>query len=371
MTTTDPSQAFPTPNILPEAYINSTWSVPKSIIEKEYKILHLSEGQSLPYINTAVRNDLYFHLHLSGMAVLGLANTHPIVSQKLKIVNIKWKKLGEGSSQVQVSGKRKVGAPTFSPDDTVCVIYCENGEEFHIKPYVRGRLVETNYFLQSQPLSEDDKSAENNKNNKGKKGQNNNKGKKGSQNSNNNNNIKPSDSSPLDANIPMTDNNPLIANQTTQTPLPPQILDEKLLEQYTLINTDPSRRGYLCMFLLSPEQMQLMLRLFLSTRDWEELISQRERFHSQLVRDESTNLVNWDQYEIPLITKALSLVKPTVIFNYTGSRPMMVFKKGHFKVKNGVYRDLYSQMAPLMEKQQIVVMGDENSNTSELAAKAE
>ena len=314
--------------------------------------MFLAEGQSLPYINTAVRGDLYYHLHLSGVTIIGLAPSHRILTEKLEVINFKWKKLGE-SGQVQLAGKRKVGASQFSPDDTVVVIECKNGEEFHVKPYIRGRLAETNSSYSQQPIPIDPNiaiaAAANAAKNQGK-GRNNNKGKnqKGGQQQQNTAATQP----PASTEPPAPPPAPL--------PIPDQVYEPALLESYKLLHEDPARRGYLCMFLLTPEQMQLMIRLFLSTRDYDQLCKQRAQFEQYKI----DNNIDFSKLHFPRIMKALALPKPTFIINTNGGRPMLSFKKGEFKVKNGVYKNLYENLEFQEKLIWDVDNNDNNDNTT-------
>ncbi len=90
------------------------WPTVPRVVDSDYKRLYVSPHKK------GSDEFLYVHLHMSGVGVLGLAPSHPVVAEKKDITSLKFlqgmKDGGSGDPKaVQVSGKRKRGAPQYVP----------------------------------------------------------------------------------------------------------------------------------------------------------------------------------------------------------------------------------------------------------------
>merc|ERR1712228_469643 len=120
-------------------------------------------------VDREFHHDMYLDKHYNGMCILGLAPSHPIRMNKMKIKEISFELGKRTASSFEVSGKKKTNAVKISKDTKLCKIYIEdkndvkmeqdvnekkNDEEFDsfvFEPKIFGKAIQINKRLMDEP----------------------------------------------------------------------------------------------------------------------------------------------------------------------------------------------------------------------------
>jgi len=104
------------------------------------------------FTNNQDDNDMCLLFHSNKICVVTLAPTHNILKRKLAVKNVNFK-IGEelDRSENIVKGKGKKGAQNVNANSVLCIVKCEDGTEYRIKACVRGKLIEVNENLVTNP----------------------------------------------------------------------------------------------------------------------------------------------------------------------------------------------------------------------------
>ncbi|KAL8194178.1 UNVERIFIED_CONTAM: hypothetical protein K2H54_002383 [Gekko kuhli] len=90
--------------------------------------------------------------HSNRICVIALADAHPVLQKGKAIERISYQ-ISANCSRLQnkVSGKSKRGAQFLTELAPLCRIFCSDGEEYTIYSCIRGRLIEVNESILSNP----------------------------------------------------------------------------------------------------------------------------------------------------------------------------------------------------------------------------
>lgn len=113
------------------------------------------------YFNVALKgragHDQYVRKHSNQLCVVGLATTHSVMNQNdVTVTNVSFNKENKGKEGSQVrsinmSGKKKKGAPRMQSNTFLCHLTCSDGTEYGVWGAVPGLLLEVNERLLSEP----------------------------------------------------------------------------------------------------------------------------------------------------------------------------------------------------------------------------
>ncbi|EGG18069.1 hypothetical protein DFA_06736 [Cavenderia fasciculata] len=92
--------------------------------------------------------DQYINQHSNGVFVVGLAPTHPIISEQKSILKIEY---SQAALNNVFSGSGKKGAVKMNKETAMCTIHCVDGTSYSIYPCVKGKLLEINKILIDNP----------------------------------------------------------------------------------------------------------------------------------------------------------------------------------------------------------------------------
>jgi len=97
-------------------------------------------------------NDMCVLFHSNKICVVTLAPTHNIFKKKLAIKTVNFKVGDElDRSDNKVKGKGKKGAQNVNASSVLCIIRCEDNTEYRVKACVKGKLIEVNENLVTNP----------------------------------------------------------------------------------------------------------------------------------------------------------------------------------------------------------------------------
>jgi hypothetical protein len=117
------------------------WRGPRaSVVERYYEVFEHAGSHT------------YVHLHPAGVAVIGLAPSHPLIAPNVPApIRVEWAVHGGGGERV--SGKRKRGAAALREGDVICRVHVAGGESAPcaVASCVSGKLVEVNEALAREP----------------------------------------------------------------------------------------------------------------------------------------------------------------------------------------------------------------------------
>ncbi|KAK2713155.1 hypothetical protein QYM36_011744 [Artemia franciscana] len=90
--------------------------------------------------------------HSNKLFVITLAPTHSILKGKKTVTKVDFD-VGPNSNRLEnvVSGKGKRGAQFLMPDSLLCFIETSDGERYEVRSCVKGKLVEVNSLLVTNP----------------------------------------------------------------------------------------------------------------------------------------------------------------------------------------------------------------------------
>lgn len=91
-------------------------------------------------------------VHSNKICLIALALTHPIIKDKKKIKKLNFH-VTEKVDRLEnkVKGKRKQGGQHLVPNSILCYVDCEDGSKYSIRACIKGKLVEINQLLLSNP----------------------------------------------------------------------------------------------------------------------------------------------------------------------------------------------------------------------------
>ncbi|KNC76299.1 hypothetical protein SARC_11192 [Sphaeroforma arctica JP610] len=92
--------------------------------------------------------DQFVFEHFNALLVVGVSRYHPLVVDPSPIESIDFKADGEQDRlQNEVTGKKKHGAQTITPESLLCRVKLVNGKTYDILGIVKGSLVQANACL--------------------------------------------------------------------------------------------------------------------------------------------------------------------------------------------------------------------------------
>jgi len=91
-------------------------------------------------------------MHSNRLCLIGLSDKHPIITKSKTIAKVNFE-LGPNCNRLEntVSGKGKRGAQILGKISAVCEVQCTDGSSYIVQAGVRGKLVEINDRLLSNP----------------------------------------------------------------------------------------------------------------------------------------------------------------------------------------------------------------------------
>lgn len=220
------------------------------------------------------------------IAVLGLAEGHPILQSGLRVNDINWsvsQNTELNKAAIKMSGKRKRGAPVYvvtsyldnnniirftvhymflmlsckfilllslHPNSNICEIVTDS-HTFLLKSVIKAKLVETNaraLLTNSDPIPEPVQERDTEKQ---KKGHGNKKG------------YQEVDKTPVEIEKPVRD------------PSKPY--------EHPLLHTDATFSGFLCLMIVTVSQINLLLNKMLTKAEYQEVLRQRAEHNNELV----------------------------------------------------------------------------------------
>lgn len=108
-----------------------------------------------PYYRMNIRklnDDICIRIHSNRICMISLAPSHPLFDKNCIIDNISFKVTEKiDRSDNKISGKGKRGAQALQENSNLCIITCNNGDIWHIKCGINGKLIEVNEALLSDP----------------------------------------------------------------------------------------------------------------------------------------------------------------------------------------------------------------------------
>lgn len=90
--------------------------------------------------------------HSNRICLITLAQSHPILKEKKKVMNIRYH-ASDGVNRLKnhVTGKGKHGAQQLQPLSPLCHVLCEDGSTYIVRTCINGKLVEVNETLLQNP----------------------------------------------------------------------------------------------------------------------------------------------------------------------------------------------------------------------------
>ncbi|CAB3995923.1 Simiate [Paramuricea clavata] len=117
----------------------------RSVLERYYKKFYKININDVPFADQCVLQ------HSNKICVVTVAPRHPILS-KGEVVKVDFqvsKKVNRLDNKV--SGKGKRGAQHLLPSSPLCDVTCSTGEKYTLYSCIKGKLVEVNQFLETNP----------------------------------------------------------------------------------------------------------------------------------------------------------------------------------------------------------------------------
>lgn len=92
------------------------------------------------------REDQYVNVHKNMMCTIGIAPGHPILAEKKNVESVEFR-----YGELNISGKKKKGAPRLQEDTTFCTLRCKDGTTWKIRGCIPGSLWEINQRIVDNP----------------------------------------------------------------------------------------------------------------------------------------------------------------------------------------------------------------------------
>ncbi|KYR03116.1 hypothetical protein DLAC_00611 [Tieghemostelium lacteum] len=117
----------------------------RTVIERYYTQLFIINCGGKEY------EDFYINIHANELCIVGLAPTHPALKQTIKKITLR-----DNLLKSNVQGTKKRGGHSLFLDTNICEVTCTDQDqsqdhEFQIKNCLKGKLVELNKLLSSDP----------------------------------------------------------------------------------------------------------------------------------------------------------------------------------------------------------------------------
>lgn len=90
--------------------------------------------------------------HGNGIHLIGWHSDHPVVRGQKSVREIKWNSSMVG---MELSGKKKNGAPSVTESSIIAQVVCEDGSSYDLRACVRGKVVEINELLEDTAIHSD------------------------------------------------------------------------------------------------------------------------------------------------------------------------------------------------------------------------
>jgi hypothetical protein len=98
------------------------------VVERYYdQVFRADEGSEM--------EDFYIHLHVNGLAVVGIAPCHPILRLGLTVEGVNFNANGKDYLKSKAQGKKKKGAAKLDDKTVVCDVLCTNGQTYRMRRY--------------------------------------------------------------------------------------------------------------------------------------------------------------------------------------------------------------------------------------------
>jgi len=96
-------------------------------------------------------DDLLLLSHPTGVTVLTLADSHPVMNKSVVKVGFQVSRGGPDRSRQKVTGKGKKGGLQLMSSTRICVLTCNDGSEYPIRSPMVGTLIQVNERLLHEP----------------------------------------------------------------------------------------------------------------------------------------------------------------------------------------------------------------------------
>jgi len=104
------------------------------------------------YVLKEGRRDVCLLFHSNKICVVTLAKSHALVQDRVPIAKVNFKVTKKvDRSENKVKGKSKKGGQFVEETSLLCIVECVDGTEHHIEACIRGKLVEINENLATNP----------------------------------------------------------------------------------------------------------------------------------------------------------------------------------------------------------------------------
>lgn len=95
---------------------------------------------------TITGEDTCIARHHNGVCVICISPRHPIITNKLNVINVEYRR-----EMREVKGKKKKGGLFVENRTRLCSLTCDSGDVYSVQCAVKGTLVEYNDALSKQP----------------------------------------------------------------------------------------------------------------------------------------------------------------------------------------------------------------------------
>eukprot|EP01132_Coremiostelium_polycephalum_P007956 gene7956-9786_t len=112
----------------------------RTVIERYYTQYYMID------VSNKINEDQYINQHSNGLCIIGIAPSHPVLSKD--IIKIEFK---ENLLNNEVSGTSKKGGFRLQKETIVCEIQCSDSTTYSLRTCIKGKLLEVNKLLISNP----------------------------------------------------------------------------------------------------------------------------------------------------------------------------------------------------------------------------